>query len=91
MEKVFVRNYPDEDAAAQVLGHAGEVDEEELEEGPYKGLEPGEVVGKEGLEYTYDKFLRGTPGTSRYQVNALGEPTPGRASSPRRRRPRATT
>jgi penicillin-binding protein 2 len=77
VEKVFVRNYPDEDEAAHVLGHTGEVDEEELKSGPYKGLEPGEVVGKEGVEFTYDKFLRGTPGISRYQVNALGEPTPG--------------
>jgi penicillin-binding protein 2 len=77
VEKVFVRNYPEEEEAAQVLGHTGEVSEEELEEGPYKGLEPGEVVGKEGIEASYDKFLRGTPGTSRYQVNALGEPTPG--------------
>jgi penicillin-binding protein 2 len=77
VEKVFVRNYPQEDEAANVLGHAGEVSEEELKEGPYKGLEPGEVVGKEGIEYSYDKYLRGTPGTSRYQVNALGEPTPG--------------
>jgi penicillin-binding protein 2 len=77
VEKVFVRNYPEEERAAQVLGHTGEVDEEELESGPYKGTEPGEVVGKEGLEYTYDKVLRGKPGISRYQVNALGEPTPG--------------
>ena len=77
VEKVFVRNYPEEERAAQVLGHTGEVDEEELKEGPYKGLEPGEVVGKEGLEYTYDKILRGTPGETRYQVNAMGEPTPG--------------
>ncbi|HVV89415.1 MAG TPA: penicillin-binding protein 2 [Solirubrobacterales bacterium] len=77
VEKVFVRNYPDEDEAAQVLGHTGEVSEEELKAGPYKGLEPGEVVGKEGIEYSYDKYLRGTPGISRYQVNALGEPTPG--------------
>jgi penicillin-binding protein 2 len=77
VEKVFVRNYPNEDEAAQVLGHTGEVSEEELKEGPYKGTEPGEIVGKEGLEFSYDKVLRGTPGTSRYQVNALGEPTPG--------------
>jgi penicillin-binding protein 2 len=77
VEKVFVRNYPEEDEAAQVIGHTGEVSEEELKEGPYEGLEPGEVVGKEGLEASYDKYLRGTPGISRYQVNALGEPTPG--------------
>jgi penicillin-binding protein 2 len=77
VEKVFVRNYPEEDRAAQLLGYTGEVSEEELEEGPYVGTEPGEVVGKEGIEYTYDKFLRGRPGKTNYQVNALGEPTPG--------------
>lgn len=77
VERVFVRNYPKEDEAAHVLGYVNEVSEEELKEGPYKGLEPGEVVGQEGLEYTYDKVLRGVPGVSRYQVNAAGEPTPG--------------
>jgi penicillin-binding protein 2 len=78
VEKVFVRNYPEEDQAAQILGHVNEVNEEEITEpGPYKGTEPGEVVGQEGLEYSYDKYLRGTPGTTRYQVNAMGEPTPG--------------
>jgi len=77
VEKVFVRNYPNEDEAAQIVGHAGEVSEKELEGGPYKGFEPGEVVGKEGLEYSYNKVLSGTPGISRYQVNAMGEPTPG--------------
>jgi penicillin-binding protein 2 len=76
VERVFVRNYPNEDELAQTLGHTGEVSEEDLE-GAYKGTEPGEVVGKEGLEFTYDKVLRGTPGVSRYQVNASGEPTPG--------------
>ncbi|MFT3865428.1 MAG: penicillin-binding protein 2 [Solirubrobacterales bacterium] len=77
VEKVFVRNYPQGDEAAQILGHTGAVDQEELEKGPYKGIEADEVVGKEGLEYSYDKVLRGTPGTSRYQVDASGEPTPG--------------
>jgi penicillin-binding protein 2 len=77
VEKVFVRNYPNEDEGAQFVGHVGEVDQEELEEGPYKGTEPGEVIGKEGLEYSYDSVLRGVPGISRYQVNALSEPTPG--------------
>jgi penicillin-binding protein 2 len=78
VERVFVRNYPDGDTAAQFVGNTGEVSAEELKKGPYsEGIEPGEYVGKEGLEYTYDKILRGVPGTSRYQVNALGEPTPG--------------
>jgi penicillin-binding protein 2 len=77
VQQVFVRDYPDESRAAHVLGNVGEVSGEELEEPPYKGLEPGETVGKEGVEYTYDKYLRGQPGMTKIQVNALGEPTPG--------------
>jgi penicillin-binding protein 2 len=77
VQRVFVRDYPDGSRAAHVLGSVGEVSEEELEEPPYKGLEPGEEVGKGGVEYTYDKYLRGTPGLTRIQVNALGQPTPG--------------
>lgn len=77
VQQVFVRDYPEGSRAAHVLGSVGEVTEEELEEPPYKGLEPGETVGKEGVEYTYDKYLRGQPGMTKIQVNALGEPTPG--------------
>jgi penicillin-binding protein 2 len=77
VQRVFVRHYPDGTRAAHVLGSVGEVSEEELREPPYKGLEPGDEVGKAGVEYTYDSFLRGEPGHTRIQVNALGEPTPG--------------
>ncbi len=77
VERVFVRNYPDGSRAAHVLGSVGEVSEEELKEAPYKGLEPGDEVGKGGAEYTYDRYLRGRPGLTKVQVNALGQPTPG--------------
>ncbi|MBA3865726.1 MAG: penicillin-binding protein 2 [Solirubrobacterales bacterium] len=77
VQRVFVRAYPDGTRAAHVVGTVGEVSEEELEAPPYKGLEPGDEVGKGGVEYTYDKYLRGQPGLTRIQVNALGEPTPG--------------
>jgi penicillin-binding protein 2 len=77
VQRVFVRDYPDGSRAAHVLGSVGEVSEEELKEPPYKGLEPGEEVGKGGVEYTYDKYLRGSPGLTKIQVNALGQPTPG--------------
>jgi penicillin-binding protein 2 len=77
VQRVFVRDYPDGSRAAHVLGSVGEVSEEELKEPPYKGLEPGEEVGKGGAEYTYDKYLRGRPGLTKIQVNALGQPTPG--------------
>jgi penicillin-binding protein 2 len=76
VQRVFVRNYPDGSRAAHILGTVGEIEEEELKEPQYKGLEPGDEIGQAGAEYAYDKFLRGQPGLTRIQVNALGQPTP---------------
>jgi penicillin-binding protein 2 len=77
VERVFVRAYPHETLAAHLFGNVGEVSEEELKEPRYKGLEPGDAVGKDGVEYQYDKVLRGRAGATRIQVDALGRPTPG--------------
>jgi penicillin-binding protein 2 len=77
VQRVFVRHYPDGTLAAHLLGNVSEINEEELKEARYKKLEPGDEVGKAGVEYSYDKFLRGQPGLQKIQVNALGQPTPG--------------
>ncbi len=77
VERVFVRAYPDGTEAAHVVGTVGEVSEEQLHEKRYSKLEPGEDVGQSGAEYAYDKYLRGKPGVTRVQVNAMGLPTPG--------------
>jgi penicillin-binding protein 2 len=76
VQRVFVRAYPDGTFAAHVLGSVGEINEEELKEPRYKGLQPGDEIGQEGVEDTYDHYLRGRPGLTRIQVDALGEPTP---------------
>ncbi|MET0306267.1 MAG: penicillin-binding protein 2 [Solirubrobacterales bacterium] len=77
VERVFVRRYPHGTLAAHLFGNVGEVDEEELKEARYKNLEPGDTIGKEGVEAQYDKVLRGRNGATRIQVDALGQPTPG--------------
>jgi penicillin-binding protein 2 len=77
VQRVFVRHYPDGALAAHVLGSVGEVSEEQLKEARYRKLQPGDEVGQGGVEDTYDRFLRGQPGLTRIQVNALGQPTPG--------------
>jgi penicillin-binding protein 2 len=77
VQRVFVRHYPHGTLAAHVLGSVGEINEEELKEPRYEELEPGDEVGKAGVEYSYDNFLRGRPGLQKVQVNALGQPTPG--------------
>lgn len=77
VRRVFVRSYPQGSLAAHVLGNVGEIDEDGLKEARYRGLQPGDEVGQDGLEYEYDRFLRGTPGLTRVQVDARGLPTRG--------------
>lgn len=86
VERVHVRRYPQGTLAAHLLGYVREVDKEQLEQPPYDALEPGDMVGKEGLEYTYDSILRGVNGATRVRVDAEGRPTGGQLSV---REPRA--
>jgi penicillin-binding protein 2 len=75
-QRVFVRAYPDGTLAAHVLGTVGEIEEGQLKEPRFRGLQPGDEIGQSGAEDTYDRFLRGQPGLTRVQVDAFGEPTP---------------
>jgi len=86
VERVYVRRYPQDTLAAHVLGSVGEVSEDELERPPHNALAPGDIVGKAGVEGTYDSLLRGVNGATRVQVDALGNPTGGQLSV---REPRA--
>ncbi|HEY7950137.1 MAG TPA: penicillin-binding protein 2 [Solirubrobacterales bacterium] len=76
VQRVFVRDYPNATLAAHILGNVGEISPEELKDPRYKDLQPGDEVGQDGVEDTYDGFLRGDPGLTRIQVDALGQPTP---------------
>jgi penicillin-binding protein 2 len=76
VQRVFVRRYPHGTLAAHILGNVGEISPKELKEPRFRGIPPGEEVGQDGVEYTYDPFLRGKPGLKRIQVDALGQPTP---------------
>ncbi|MBQ9634852.1 MAG: penicillin-binding protein 2, partial [Acidaminococcaceae bacterium] len=61
------------ESAAHVLGYVGEVSEEQLKQGRYKGLPPGSIVGKEGLELIYDDVLRGETGRRTEEVDVRGK------------------
>lgn len=75
VERVFVRDYPHETLAAHLLGYVGEITEKQLKERRYRSLQPGDEIGQEGVEYSYDRWLRGRPGLTRIQVDAMGQPT----------------
>ena len=53
--------------AAHVLGYVGEVNEHDLETKPY--YKRGDYIGKSGLEYSYEKELRGIKGKKIMQVD----------------------
>ena len=78
VERVFVRRYPQGNLAAHLLGYVGEVSPEQLDDPRFETLEPGDIVGKQGVEYTYDSLLRGVNGETRVKVDASGAPTGGR-------------
>ncbi len=77
-QPVSIRSYPYGLMAAHALGYVGSVSTPELKRAAFRGVTQGTIVGQEGLEYYYDRYLRGTPGIDRVQVNASGLPVPSK-------------
>jgi penicillin-binding protein 2 len=69
-----VREYPQGNVGAHILGYLGEVTEEELKDKDYKDYSLGDVIGREGVELSYENELAGTSGEQRIEVNAAGYP-----------------
>lgn len=67
-----VRTYPHGRLAAHLLGYVGEVTKEELEK--LEGYKLGDLIGKEGVEKTYDRYLRGVNGGQQVEVDVYGKP-----------------
>ena len=59
VEQTYLRDYPHGTLAAQILGYVGEISPAQLKQERYRGVKQGTIVGKDGLERTYDKYLRG--------------------------------
>ncbi len=69
-----IREYPYGALAAHVVGYLGELSEEERQDPEFVRYDLGDMVGKTGVERTYDNLLAGSKGTEFIEVNATAEP-----------------
>ena len=68
-----IRNYLDGDTFTHVLGYVGDITPEELQTRYNQGYTSNAVIGKSGVEYQYDSYLRGTDGRQFRTVDAHGK------------------
>jgi penicillin-binding protein 2 len=74
IQKSYLRAYPQGDLAAQILGNVGQISAAELKQAHFKDYAAGDMVGQAGLEWTYDRWLRGLDGVAKVEVDAMGRP-----------------
>ena len=67
-----LRRYPHGTLAAHLLGYAGEINDAELDTLAAAGYRPGDLIGRTGVERSYEDILRGQDGAEFVVVNATG-------------------
>jgi penicillin-binding protein 2 len=74
IRKSYLRDYPNGVLAAHLFGNIGEISHEQLKDQRFKGYAAGDRIGQGGLEWTYDRWLRGRDGVAKVEVDAYGRP-----------------
>lgn len=67
-----MRNYPNGQLAAHILGYTGEMNDEQLANKRQEGYRLGDVIGQMGVEAAYEKELRGEWGGQQVEVDGAG-------------------
>ena len=73
LEAQPVRDYPYHKLGSHFFGYVGQITEDEYARLRRRGYTANDVIGKEGLEESYDAYLRGKPGGEQIEVNAQGQ------------------
>ncbi len=72
VEQSWYRYYPYGECMAHILGYTGNINSDELKEYEQYGYISEDVIGKSGIEKTYELELRGTAGKEIIEVDAYG-------------------
>ncbi len=67
-----VREYSSKNLAAHLLGYIGEVSEDELTRKGFEDYNPGDYIGKNGVERSHETDLHGNDGGRQLEVDARG-------------------
>ena len=77
LQQSFLRTYPYQSLAAQLLGYVGQISPEEYKALKRKGYLATDSIGQAGVESTYDQYLRGRNGRAQLTVDSRGRPKGG--------------
>ena len=67
------RLYVKSQSAAHIIGYVGEISSDELKSGKYAGYKRGDLIGKSGVEKSFENYLRGERGGRQIEVNVTGQ------------------
>lgn len=68
-----IRNYPNGDLAAHILGYTGELNDEELSRRKAQNYRVGDIAGQMGVEEAFESTLRGEWGGQQVEVDGTGQ------------------
>lgn len=67
-----IRNYTSGSLASHIIGYIGKIQESELERKLDEGYESNDYLGRTGVEYTLEKYLRGKNGVKQLDMSVDG-------------------